>query len=461
VVVFAGAKTLTWMESPDFCSRCHTMAPEVSEHAFSAHSKVECSECHVGSGLEGFATAKVAGLRQAAKLLLGTEVNPIPPAADTMPAANDICLKCHDPAAQKANALVTKAHFLEDESNTEQRVALVLRQSDDGDTSKGIHWHVLSKVEYIASDEHAATIDWIGVERPDGTQEEYISESLVEISEQAGAKVADLRASSEVRRMTCYDCHNRVGHAEPLPGKAIDAAMMERTIDPSIPYVKKNAMAVISNASSAEELVVEVRKLAADYQRDYPYLFVDRAKALGRSLASIRDLGEQFIRARAAEQGDIYPDYLGHTDSTGCFRCHDGGHFKLDEGRLSNEPIPSNCSTCHTFPTSGPKAPNVMLGPPPETHSDRLWVFNHKVLASDGGDQAICSSCHSKTYCQNCHESGAKLVNHDSMLFNHGAVIKQVTTEPCTYCHQKPSCERCHSDEELKDYPPEATGGSP
>jgi cytochrome c-type protein NapC len=84
-VVFTGARTLAWMESPDFCARCHTMAPEVSEHAFSAHSKVECSQCHIGSGLKGFAVAKMGGLRQSAKLLLGTYVDPIPPAADVMP----------------------------------------------------------------------------------------------------------------------------------------------------------------------------------------------------------------------------------------------------------------------------------------------------------------------------------------------------------------------------------------
>lgn len=458
IVVFGGARTLAWMESPDFCARCHTMTPEVSEHAFSAHSKVDCSECHIGSGLEGFVTAKVGGLRQTAKLLLGTYVNPIPPAADEMPPANDICLKCHDPAAQKDNALVTRAHYLEDESNTEQRVALVLRQSNDGDTSDGIHWHVLSKVEYIPRDAHAGVIDWIGVERADGTQVEYIAESLVEISEQAGNKVSELKAGAEVRRMTCYDCHNRVGHAEPVPGKAVDQAMMEHAIDPSIPYVKRNAMAIVSDEFSSEgEISTEVRALTDEYHREYPNLFIDRPSALGRSMGVIQQLAVQFMEARAAEQGDVYPDYLGHTDSAGCFRCHDGGHYKLDEGRLSDEPIPSTCSTCHTFPTVGSSAPNVMLGPPPQTHANRLWVFEHKAEASANG--TACSECHSQTYCQNCHETGAKLVTHDNMLFDHGAVIRETTTQPCTYCHQRPSCERCHSDDELKDYPP--PGGGP
>ncbi|MEO6196915.1 MAG: NapC/NirT family cytochrome c [Dehalococcoidia bacterium] len=461
-VVFTGARTLAWMESPDFCARCHTMAPEVSEHAFSAHARVECSQCHIGSGLKGFAIAKMGGLRQSAKLLLGTYVNPIPPAADVMPPANDICLRCHDPAAQKSNALVTRAHFLEDETNTEQRVALVLRQSKDGDTSNGIHWHVLSKVEYIASDEHATSIDWVGVERADGTSEEYIDESLVEISEQAGSTADELQANAEPTRMSCYDCHNRVGHAEPLPGKAVDQALMEHAIDPAIPWVKKNAMAIVANGYSSEsELQDGLRELTAAYHRDYPYLFVGQPPAIRRSLGTINRLGVQFIESKSAEHGDVYPSYLGHTDSSGCFRCHDGGHFKLDQGRLTDEPIPSSCQTCHTFPTVGEQAPSVMIGTPPLTHSSRLWVFEHKREASAGGGGTNCSACHAQTYCQNCHDSGAKLVSHDNMLFDHGAVIREVTTTPCTFCHQKPSCERCHTEEELKDYPTRESGDGP
>jgi hypothetical protein len=284
----------------------------------------------------------------------------------------------------------------------------------------------------------------------------------VEISWQAAGTVAELRANGDVRRMTCYDCHNRVGHAEPLPGKAVDQAMMEHSIDPSIPWVKKNAMAIIASGFSSEsELVSGLRGLTAYYHRDYPYLFVGQPRVLEGSLGAIQRLGVQFIEARTAEQGNVYPNYLGHTDSSGCFRCHDGGHYKLDQGRLSDEAIPSACSTCHTFPTVGEKAQNVMLGSPPQTHSNRLRVFEHKKEASAGGERANCSACHGQTYCQNCHTTGAKLVNHDNMLFDHGAVIRQATTGACTYCHQKPSCARCHTDEELKDYPAPASGGKP
>jgi hypothetical protein len=274
-------------------------------------------------------------------------------------------------------------------------VALVLRQSKDGDTSNGIHWHVLSKVEYIASDEHATSIDWVGVERADGTSEEYLDESLVEISEQAGSTADELQANTEPTRMSCYDCHNRVGHAEPLPGKAVDQALMEHAIDPAIPWVKKNAMAIVANGYSSEsELQDGLRELTAAYHRDYPHLFVGQAPAIGRSVGTINRLGVQFVESKSAEHGDVYPSYLGHTDSSGCFRCHDGGHFKLDQGRLTDEPIPSSCQTCHTFPTVGEQAPSVMIGTPPLTHSSRLWVFEHKREASGGTTAAPATPRH-------------------------------------------------------------------
>ena len=39
-----------------------------------------------------------------------------------------------------------------------------------------------------------------------------------------------------------------------------------------------------------------------------------------------------------------YPNQLGHTVSTGCFRCHDESH-KTAAGQA----ISQDCSTCHTM----------------------------------------------------------------------------------------------------------------
>ena len=32
-----------------------------------------------------------------------------------------------------------------------------------------------------------------------------------------------------------------------------------------------------------------------------------------------------------------------------------------------------------------------------------------------------CGSCHQKSYCENCHTTGAVKVDHDQMLYNHAA----------------------------------------
>ncbi|MGB2664582.1 MAG: hypothetical protein WAK48_11290 [Candidatus Acidiferrum sp.] len=38
----------------------------------------------------------------------------------------------------------------------------------------------------------------------------------------------------------------------------------------------------------------------------------------------------------------IHPNDIGHTDSRGCFRCHDGSHSSADGQTITND-----CSVCH------------------------------------------------------------------------------------------------------------------
>ncbi len=449
-MVFGGVTALSYMETEQFCSRCHTMSPQVTAHLNSPHQSVECTECHVGDGVKALARSKLDGMQQMIKLITGDYARPIPPAAHDMPPATETCLHCHDPAKQAGDLLLARSVYQDDQANTEQRTALVVRLADDKDEqTAGIHWHVESKVEYIASDEDKKTIDWIGVEKPDGTHEEYIAENVIEISEQASRKAEELRKAGDPRRMSCYDCHNRVGHEFTPPGRAMDAAMSEGLIDTGLPYIKSWGMEVLdARYSSLDSAFRAINGLAASYHRSYPYVFLERAEGLEQSLRALTDIYARTASPEMDEAAEDYPSYLGHTDSAGCFRCHDGGHYKIVDGALSDEPIPSRCSTCHTFPSVGSSAPNAMIGPPPESHQDRLWVFTHKEEArSLEVSGTTCSSCHSQTYCTNCHSSGAASVNHDDMFFAHAKVIKASTQQPCAYCHQRPFCVRCHQDD--------------
>ena len=450
IFAFGGMRALTWMETPEFCGQCHTMQPQVSAHVDSPHETSECAECHVGKGFMGLLKSKLSGMQQMVKIITGGYPRPIPPGAHGMPPPDETCLRCHDPARQEGELLLARSVYQEDEKNTEQRVALVVRLSGSEERkTRGIHWHVLSKVDYMTSDENGRSIDWIGVENPDGSREEFISESLIEISEQAGERAAELRGQDEIRRMSCYDCHNRVGHEFRTPGRALDQALTDDLLARELPYIKQRGMELISaKYDSLEDAYRAIGDLQEAYHRDYPNLFLENPDQVTKAPQALADIYRRTASPEMQAFASSYPSYLGHTDAAGCFRCHDGGHFKINDGRLSEEPIPSNCSLCHTFPSVGARTPNVMLGPAPASH-DRLWVFEHKnAIDSDGVTRASCSTCHSQTYCSNCHSTGATAVQHDNMLFDHKAVIKETGEQPCSYCHQKPFCERCHEKDE-------------
>jgi hypothetical protein len=117
---------------------------------------------------------------------------------------------------------------------------------------------------------------------------------------------------------------------------------------------------------------------------------------------------------------------------------------------VTTKAIPSTCDTCHTFPQLGPAVASLPLGRPPESHSDRVYVFNHRLIATNvdpGG--TTCGECHAKDYCVNCHSTGAVTVNHDEMLTDHAESVRVSGAISCAYCHQPVYCARCHADDVL------------
>ncbi len=454
---FGTMESLAWMETGDFCGRCHTMGPEIEAHERSTHQAVECAECHVGEGLLGLAKAKIGGLRQTAKLLLGSYARPIPPAAHGLPSANETCGRCHDPARKRDDLLVTRSHYVDDEQNTEQRIALVVRLAPNGQKeTSGIHWHVLSKVEYIArdpNDERALEIEWVGVEKRDGSYEQFISKATIQVSEQAGQRAVELRRAADSKRMSCYDCHNRVGHEFTTPERALNQALAAGRISQAVPFVKKRGLEAIARRYDSDaDADAAIRGLAISYHAEYPNVYLENAEGLWRSLETLAVIYRETSYPEMSAAPDDYPNQLGHTDSAGCFRCHDGGHYKIVDGRLSDEAIPSRCSTCHTFPSVGDRLTAAPLGKPPLSHEKPLWVFEHKAVATATNPaNTACGACHSQNYCTNCHASGARSVKHDDMFFNHAAVIRTAGQQACNYCHQKPFCARCHAESALKE----------
>ncbi len=466
------ATAVGWTETADFCGRCHTMGPELKAYALSPHRSVACAECHVEPGIPGWIKAKVNGTRQLVMIMTNTFPTPIPaPDHADLPPTSATCQHCHDVKTLNANGgpvkLILQERFRQDEPNTRDTIALVLRPTGFGGTSatRGVHWHVDQEVDYLSSDPRAQTIDYVSVHEDNGEVEEFIASKAVSLPTNVDPDIERLKTGETLRRMNCIDCHNRVGHGLPTPDQAIDNGISTQAIDRSLPYIKKEASeklaAIYPNVDQADAAIDAIRGF---YETNYPLVAKVKAGPINTSIDALKVIYRLVATPEMRVSAATYPDNLGHQSAPGCFRCHDGAHYLVKDGTLTKESIPSACATCHTFPQIGATNSGVLIGERPPTHDDKLWVFNHKSSVSSlDPASSTCGACHTRTYCENCHNTKAVQVPHDDMVYNHAEVIKKTGSGACFNCHQPVYCSQCHGNDDVSgsDTPSAGASGEP
>lgn len=460
VVAMGGITIAKYTETASFCGRCHTMDPELKAHALGPHRDVPCAECHVEPGIKGFVKAKINGTRQLIEVILDTFPEPIPaPDHASLPPVSDSCLRCHSLDAITEDGgpvkLVLRTRYQEDRASTREVIALVVRPSGFGQGSgiRGAHWHVQQEVLYATSDVHAQKIPWVGVTYEDGSTKQYVSLSAVNgVVENVQGDIDRLKESTTVKRMDCIDCHNRIGHAVPSVASEIDNSIASGKISRAIPYIKRDGVELLNGSYPSDAAADKaIAALRGKIKAQYPLVWAMNRKQVNASVAELQRLYSLVATPDMKVTARTYPSYLGHTTSPGCLRCHDGAHFRVVDGNLTNETIPSSCAACHTFPQVGSSVNSLPLVGEPDSHKDTLWVFEHKSQVAGADPVATtCGNCHTRSYCENCHESGAKQVSHDNMKYDHTKVIRESGVEACAYCHQPASCMRCHKDDPLK-----------
>jgi NapC/NirT cytochrome c family, N-terminal region len=449
--IWTSVSLIHWTETADFCGRCHQMAPELAAYETGPHRDVTCGECHVEPGVTGWVKAKLNGTRQLLQVITGLYPQPIPPPDhDALPSTKDTCQKCHSLDRLAATGLVTRTSFAEDEPNTRSFIGLLIRPGggDTFDVNRGVHWHVLRDVELWSPDEHSATIDLVAETMANGTVKEYIAQDKIRVAEDVQPEIDAIKATEKSQTMDCTQCHNRVGHPIPNPRYGLDADLSNDRIDPSLPYVKREGMQILwASYPDQETAFAEADKLTGFYELNYPKVASTQAKEIDQAINQIKLLYTLTATPEMKATYASYPEFMGHMDFPGCFRCHDGGHFLVKDGAVTSEVIPYTCDTCHTWPQIGGAVASLPLGQPPTTHDDSLWVFNHKDVATsvDPGGQN-CGECHARDYCTNCHQTGAVNVKHAEMATNHAQVIRETGNQACAYCHQPVYCARCHAE---------------
>jgi mono/diheme cytochrome c family protein len=225
--------------------------------------------------------------------------------------------------------------------------------------------------------------------------------------------------------MDCISCHNRITHLIYPPEESVDQLLTRGLISASIPEIRLKSVETLKSAAEArddEQAKLLIEGMAAYYAAAHPDFYESSAELIHQTILQLEDVYADTVFREQKADWNTNPNNVGHQDSPGCFRCHDGEH--LNSGK---EAIRLECNLCHSIPiVAGPgdlvARIEISRGPEPESHFNANWISLHH-LAFD----TTCSNCHTtgdpggtsnSTFCSNsaCHGSVIEHAGFDAPL---------------------------------------------
>jgi hypothetical protein len=375
------------------------MGPEMTAYTDSPHARVPCVACHVGDGAGHYVASKLNGMKQLAGVLFNSYDRPIPSPVKALRPARETCERCHWPKKFWGSTLYQRPLFRYDEVNTAEQITLLVKTGGgEGSFDAGIHWHMVvdNAVDYVADDAQLQQIPWVRIRRSDGKITEYFrSDKPID-----SARVATM----QLHRMDCIDCHNRPSHSFQTPDVAVDNALSRNVMSPTLPWVKTLGVNTLSRAFSTSEAAhAGIRNdVLAFYADKYPDLATARGADIERVVTGLTAIFDRNVFPNMDVSWKTYPNNIGHRNSPGCFRCHDGRHVAADGSVITHE-----CKACHTEPKRGPLGGmgEVMVAGDKDWHP---WQLPQKYLEIKQHANVLCHECHvagrkPKTECNECH----------------------------------------------------------
>ncbi len=348
VIVGVGCyRGVAYMDTVSFCgATCHVMAPENAAYHVSSHSGVACTECHVAPGVGGYADAKINGTKQLFMVLVDHYPRPIM-ADHKVPVASATCLHCHNAQVEIGDKLLVSQAFADDATNTNTSSITVLHvggQDALGHLS-GIHGAHLAKIEYVATDTNDQNIPWVRKTNADGSTTEFLI---------SGAKTP---STARPRVMDCIGCHNRAAHSFDTAEGALDKMMADGSPNSSLPFLHKEALALLNTKydSQGEAKARITNGLVTFYRSQYPATWDNQRSQVENSANTLVKIYWDNVFPSMNVRWGTHPNNIGHTDSAGCFRCHDGNHTSKTGVTITND-----CSVCHNLVVSNEAHPKLL-----------------------------------------------------------------------------------------------------
>ncbi|MFC1942284.1 cytochrome c3 family protein [Chloroflexota bacterium] len=344
LLVTGGYQLIEFTDSTAFCGRlCHeVMYPELTAYQNSPHSRVSCSECHVGSGADYLVRSKLSGVPLIFSTVFGSYDRPIrTPVANLRP-ARETCEECHRPERFAGDLVRVHTSYLSDEDNTEKIDTRVLRVGGgELETARDIHWHIAANVWYVPLDHDRQEIGWVGVEESNGTLTEFIDPGK---ESQLNPELIE----TEKRLMDCLDCHNRATHIFRSPEELINMALAQGSIDSNLPFIKREALKALDPPNSSLELAASKIEAIDDFYRSsYPQIYTEKSVEINKAISQLKEFARLTTFPEMKITWETYIDNSSHKNSPGCLRCH--GKLKSVDEVQKDTVIDADCNLCHYF----------------------------------------------------------------------------------------------------------------
>ena len=405
LVIAGGVYGWEYTNSSVFCgTACHTMPPQNAAFKQSPHANVTCEECHIGrASFVNQLTRKSQGLKETWYQVFNVYEYPI--RAKALRPARETCETCHQPETFSDDSLRTISHYKDDLHNTQNSIYLIMKTGGGAKREglgRGIHWHIVNKVEYYATDGLNQNIPYVRVYNDNGSTTDYVDV-------EAGFDAASLD-ETQLKEMDCVTCHNRITHEFPYPEESVDKAMARGAINPDIPVIRQRSIELLSAGYASRAEAFSAFDQLEEYYKNTEY-YPGRGEMIRSAIQALKDIYDRTVFHDQKIDWKTHPNNLGHINSPGCFRCHDGKHLNGDQ-----EAIRLECNVCHSIPVVAGTQDfvariEISRGPEPESHINPNWISLHNEAFG-----ASCAACHTMddpggtsntSFCSNsaCHGS--------------------------------------------------------
>lgn len=387
IVIFGGGYgVLSFTNSPSFCKSCHEMTPEYSTYTATAHSQIQCVQCHIKPGFTTMILHKMKSLKEVYYHITGVP-NQIVQTEDEA-VSNQNCLQCHS-----TNRVVTASGDLKVDHNKHIKEGIPCITCHSG----VVHAKIAARKLNVGDDREL----WKKPGAQKLIEEKYLRPNMG----------------------TCIDCHNKVNNGE-KPWKDIHYSLPENPEETASAKEKAQSTetANTNTKKSTQQVILEginvhstgsktkISMACSTCHRDTGIPKDHRAKNWNNmhGETAVKELN----KCLSCHQDSKWVKDISKQDIMTLLQFN-GESKKYVANLTTAKKAARNSTFCNTCHAQRPKG---------HLTSDK-WLTAHASKAQTTAQKAECLVCHDRTkpkktgttgtaptdvYCQNCHRTGFK-----------------------------------------------------